>query len=155
MNQPSRTFTVQASEVIPSCAPSGARVRALLDSGPGLRRHLIDLPAESLLTGTAAPGGELWFVISGHGWLNAGAGPGLALRPDRGLLLPPGLAYQVSPDPADGNELAIDRVGLPEPGADPGSAPAPAVALARDLTECSVEITGDRRFRVLFGPGRD
>jgi quercetin dioxygenase-like cupin family protein len=153
MNQPSRTFTVQASEVNPECAPSGVRVRTLLDSDAGLRRHLIDLPAQSWLTGTAAVGGELWFVINGHGRLDAAGGPGLPLRPDRGLLLPPGLAYRVSQDPADGDELTIDRVGLPDPGA--ASEPPSAMVLARDLTECSVETTGDRRFRVLFGPGLD
>jgi mannose-6-phosphate isomerase-like protein (cupin superfamily) len=159
MNQPSQTFTIQASDVIPSSAPSGVLVRTLLDSDAGLRRHLIDLPAASRLTGTAGAGGELWFVISGRGVLEAGGRPALPLHPDRGLLLPPGLAYQVSPHPAADDELRIDRVGLPDPGADAVVASAvaapPEIALARDLAECSVEITGDRQFRVLFGPGLD
>jgi mannose-6-phosphate isomerase-like protein (cupin superfamily) len=43
----------------------------------------------------------------------------------------------------------MDSVVLPSGGA--GEAGEPAVSA---LGECAVEVTGDRRFRVLFGPGQ-
>jgi quercetin dioxygenase-like cupin family protein len=36
----------------------------------------------------------------------------------------------------------------------PGPAPAGARPAIRDFADCPVETTGDRQFRVLFGPGR-
>ena len=56
-------------------------------------------------------------------------------------------------------ELRIDAVMLPAVDAEPASGASPKAAdrgqpRARDLRACEVETTGDRRFRVLFGPGR-
>jgi len=126
------------------------------------------VPAGSQFTGAAGPGGELWFVIAGLGRLRPGAGPAEPVRPDTGLWLPPGAGYRVS---ADGpGPLTLDAVSLPAgsagqaaagipeqggtgppgPGRGPAEATAPRLA---ELADCPVEVTGDRRFRVLFGPG--
>lgn len=148
--------------------------------GGGLGRRLVDIPAQSELAGTAEARGELWFVIEGEGRLAAGnAGPGLRLRADQGVFLPPGLEYSVHVDGPAG--LSMDVVTLPAEvgddamgadggvgvggvadgggtrGRDAGGAThggdhdGPAT---RDLADCEVETTGDRRFRVLFGPGQ-
>ncbi len=74
--------------------------------------------------------------------------PDAALRPDRGFLLPPGCVYQASAGQAAG--LRLDTVSLPA-----GRGAATGIPLSRDFAECEVETTGDRQFRVLFGPGRD
>jgi len=149
----------------------GARVRTVLDTGAGrggLVRRLVEVPAGSQFTGAAGPGGELWFVIAGLGRLRPGAGPAEPVRPDTGLWLPPGAGYRVS---ADGpGPLTLDAVSLPAgsagqtaagapeqggtgppgPGGGPAGTTAPRLA---ELADCPVEVTGDRRFRVLFGPG--
>jgi len=145
---------------------SGARVRTLLDTGragPGLVRRLAEIPPGVLLGGTAGSAGELWFVISGHGRLDGGGQAGLPLDPDRGLWIPPYLTYRINA--AGSDDLRIDAVtlpaGAPEPrhpaSATPAGHAAPphhAAPQARDLGDCEVETTGDRRFRVLFGPGQ-
>lgn len=124
-----------------------------------LCRHLVDIPARSALAGTARARGELWFVIEGEGRLEAGdGGPGLRLRADQGVFMPPGLEYSVHADGPAG--MRMDMVTLPaapatgsggqrDHGAEDQGGPA-----VRDLGDCEVETTGDRRFRVLFGPGR-
>ena len=144
----------------------GARVRTLLDTGragPGLVRRLAEIPPGALLDGTAGSAGELWFVISGHGRLDGDGQAGLPLDADRGLWIPPYLTYRINAaGPAD---LRIDAVtlpaGAPEPGGPAGATaaghaepPDRAAPRARDLDDCEVERTGDRRFRVLFGPGQ-
>jgi quercetin dioxygenase-like cupin family protein len=76
--------------------------------------------------------------------------------PDRGLWIPSGSAYEVACEGAAG--LRFEQVALPtpvsawnaRPAIDAGGAP-----LSRDLRDCPAETTGDRTFRVLFGPGRD
>jgi quercetin dioxygenase-like cupin family protein len=125
----------------------------------GLIRRIVELEAGSRLDGEAGAGGELWFVISGTGQLHAGptatntaADPADAdLRPDRGLWLPPGSRYTVQAGP--GATLRLDLVALP--GDVAAGTAGPAALLVRDLSDCPVETTGDRKFRVLFGPGRD
>ena len=81
---------------------------------------------------------------------------GLPLSRDRGLWLPPGAAYQVQA--ADGGELGLDIVSLPAPDSGsqgPGSeAPGGGAPASRDFADCEIETTGDRQFRVVFGPGR-
>jgi len=67
--------------------------------------------------------------------------------PDRGLLMPPGTGYEVAC--AGAGDLRIDVVALPRGSALRGD------LLCRDLSDCPAETTGDRTFRVLFGPGRD
>lgn len=127
--------------------------------GPGLVRTLVELRPFGRHTGVAGAGGELWFVIDGSGRLEVGGAPGPALVRDRGLWIPAGTAYQLESDGA--GSLRLDIVALPATGTWPteGNARPAAdgadVLRSRDLQDCPVEVTGDRRFRVLFGPGRD
>jgi mannose-6-phosphate isomerase-like protein (cupin superfamily) len=143
----------------------GAGVRTLLDTGragPGLVRRLAEIPPGALLDGTAGSAGELWFVISGHGRLDSEGQGGLPLAPDRGLWIPPYLTYRINA--AGSADLRIDAVTLPAGAPAPGrpggtaaaghAAPDQGTPQARDLDDCEVETTGDRRFRVLFGPGQ-
>jgi mannose-6-phosphate isomerase-like protein (cupin superfamily) len=139
-------------------------VRTVLDTGAGrdgLRRRLAEVSPGSQFDGTAGPGGELWFMIAGAGRLGSGDGPAMPVRSDTGVWLPPGTPFCLRAGRAGG--LRLDSVLLPadaageaRPGA-PGRAgapgPAPVPQLSR-LRDCPVQVTGDRRFRVLFGPGR-
>lgn len=156
---------VRAEDVHADRTATGARVRILMESGSGgisLARRLVDVPPGSQFDGVAGTAGELWFVIDGGGRLDVISSPGVAVRPDQGFWIPPGARYQLHSDgPAD---LRLDAVTLPtatlptatrEP-ADRAGAQAvdPGLPLVRDLHECEVETTGNRQFRVLFGPGR-
>jgi quercetin dioxygenase-like cupin family protein len=118
-------------------------------AGTGLARQLASVPAGSRFSGTAGPGGELWFVTAGAGWLDAGGLAGVPLGRDTGVWLPPGTGYQLLAGPEA--DVRVDQVLLPASSAPPGRAGAPQVTRAGD---CAVERTGDRRFRVLLGPGR-
>jgi len=87
-------------------------------------------------------------VIDGRGLLTSGPGPAAPIRPDTALWLPPGVPYCLA---ADGpGPLTLDSVTLPPGPAAGDTAAAPALA---ELADRPVEVTGDRRFRVLFGPG--
>jgi mannose-6-phosphate isomerase-like protein (cupin superfamily) len=128
-------------------------------SGDGLVRTLAELPPHGRHVGAAGAGGELWFVIEGSGQLDLDGSPELALMPDRGVRIPAGAAYQVE---AHGpGDLRIDIVAMPGPASAPTDGDARLTTeetdalLSRDVTDCDVETTGDRKFRVLFGPGRD
>jgi mannose-6-phosphate isomerase-like protein (cupin superfamily) len=127
--------------------------------GSGLVRTLAEVPPGGRHAGTAGVGDELWFVIEGSGYLNLGDSPGPALLPDLGLRIPAGTAYELQADGVD--VLRVDIVALPDPATAASSAEARETAddtdlpIYRDLRDCAVETTGDRRFRVLFGPGRD
>lgn len=140
----------------------GAVARTVLDTGAGpegLLRRLVQAPPGGRFEGTAGPGGELWFLIEGTGRLALPAGPARAVRPDTGLWLPPGTGYRLDA----GGPLRLDCVRLPAGAAGRarlaararaaagGQAPVPRL---RELRDCPVQVTGDRRFRVLFGPGR-
>jgi mannose-6-phosphate isomerase-like protein (cupin superfamily) len=126
--------------------------------GSGLVCTLAVVPPGGRHLGAAGAGGELWFVISGSGRLELGGTPGPALVPDRGLRIPAGTRYQLECDGA--NLLRLEIVALPgrSPWPPAGSTrPAAAGAdqpISRDLQDCPAETTGDRTFRVLFGPGR-
>ena len=130
----------------------GARVHTVLDTGAGrdgLVRRLVEVPTGSRFEGAAGPGGELWFVIAGAGRLSPeAAGQAMPVRRDTGLWLPPGTGYRVSPDGPD--PLRLDSVSLPAGAGAPADATGPRRS---ELADCPVEVTGDRRFRVLFGPG--
>jgi quercetin dioxygenase-like cupin family protein len=130
--------------------------------GAGLVRTLAALPPGGRHTGAAGAGGELWFVIEGSGRLGLNGTPGPALVPDRGLQIPAGAAYQL--DDVGVGGLRLDIVALPAPSfvpagpTGPTARPAAGAAdplLSRDVRDCPEETTGDRKFRVLFGPGRD
>jgi mannose-6-phosphate isomerase-like protein (cupin superfamily) len=128
-----------------------------MTAGQHFVRRLAQVPAGSQVDGTAGTAGELWFVLDGTGRLEVEGHPGLHLCQDRGLWIPPGAPWRVE---ADGRaELRFDAVSLPVEAGEAGDRASPAGAdsgrpLARDLRECDVETTGDRHFRVLFGPGR-
>jgi mannose-6-phosphate isomerase-like protein (cupin superfamily) len=138
----------------------GAVVRTILDNGAGhegLLRRLVEVSPGSRFAGTAGPGGELWFVIAGTGRLASGDRPAMPVRRDTGVWLPPRAGYRLH---ADGpGLLRLDSVALPAGAADQDgtaaqgrarSAPAPRLS---ELVGCAVHVTGDRQFRVLFGPG--
>lgn len=137
----------------------GARLTVLARTGTdgsGLVRTLAEIPPGGRHVGKAAAGGELWFVIEGSGRLDIDGARGPALVPDRGLRVPAGADYQLESNEAD--LLRLDMVALPAASAEGDALPpvgGGAEPLSRDLRACPVETTGDRKFRVLFGPGRD
>jgi mannose-6-phosphate isomerase-like protein (cupin superfamily) len=168
-----RAALVDTTDIPAETLASGATVRPVLDvagaAGGRLARRLVTVPAGGTYAGTAGPAGELWFVTSGRGTL-AGPGPSaVPVAPEHGIALPPGTPYRLAAEPArQTGDLIIDAVTLPAPPgtapsgtapsgtAPPGSGPAGAdasVSRVADLRECAVEVTGDRQFRVLFGPG--
>ena len=117
------------------------------------------LDAGSRFEGAAGPGGELWFVIAGLGRLSPRTGPcqcrsaatpGCGCRPARPTACPPTAGRAQA-----GRRLAARRdrrraaTGADGPSA-PGDTAEPRLS---ELGDCPVEVTGDRRFRVLFGPG--
>jgi mannose-6-phosphate isomerase-like protein (cupin superfamily) len=130
-------------------------VRTLVDTAPGrdgLVRRRVEVPPGSRVEAVAGPGGELWYVIDGAGLLTSGDGPAAAVRRDTALWLPPGARYRLA---AGGPErLTLDSVTLPAGPAAGRAAPGgPAQPRLSELGDRPVEVTGDRRFRVLFGPG--
>jgi mannose-6-phosphate isomerase-like protein (cupin superfamily) len=144
---------VRADSVPVELTETGAGVKLLLDTGtdsPGLVRRLVTVPPGVRFAGTAGAAGDLWFVLAGAARLELDGAAGPELSEDRGLLLPPGAVYDLA---ATGTgELRLDIVTLPS--THPPSPSDPPLASARDLAACDVETTGDRKFRVLFGPGR-
>lgn len=166
----SSATVVRAADVQPARTATGASVRLLLDAsaapgsttpgpGPGLVRRLVDVPPRARFDGVAGVAGELWFVIEGSGRLDAGGHPGLPLSADHGVWIPPGAPFRLSAEGPAG--LRLDAVTLPAAAdsAPDGSTPADSALdgstpAACDLRGCEVETTGDRQFRVLFGPGR-
>jgi mannose-6-phosphate isomerase-like protein (cupin superfamily) len=149
---------VRAAEIPAERDAGGASIRTLLDTGsdgPGLLRRRVDMPRKSSFSGRAGEAGELWFVIEGTGQLDITGQPGAPLRADRGLFVPPGTDFRVLA--GEDAELRLDLVSLPAPG-EAGAAdsdPDGGALRSRDLAECEIETTGDRQFRVLFGPERD
>jgi mannose-6-phosphate isomerase-like protein (cupin superfamily) len=142
-------------------AGADATVRTVLDTGGGLVRRQVEVPAGAHHAGSAGPGGELCFVIEGDGQLGSAAAPGRPVRPGTGVWLPPGTSYSLAA--AGPGPLRLDSVLLPAsaPGAEldgtgaDGTGPDGAAGpLLADLAEQPVEITGDREFRVLFAPGQ-
>ncbi|HEY2690415.1 MAG TPA: cupin domain-containing protein [Streptosporangiaceae bacterium] len=131
--------------------PADADADAGHDAAPAagaLTRRLVTVTPGGRFGGAAGPGGELWFVIAGAGRLDAGQWAGTPLGRDTGLWLPPEAEYRLDAGP-DG--VSLDVVALP---AGPAQAQEPAAPRMSQLRDCAVEQTGDRRFRVLLGPGR-
>ncbi len=125
-------------------------VRTLVDTAPGgdgLVRRRVEMPSESRVEAAAGPGGELWYVIDGAGSLTCGDGPAAPIGRDAALWLPPGARYRLT---AGAGMLTMDSVTLPGGTGIPDGTGVPRLAR---LEDCAVEMTGDRRFRVLFGPG--
>ncbi|HLX50967.1 MAG TPA: cupin domain-containing protein [Streptosporangiaceae bacterium] len=128
--------------------------RPTLDTGAQgqqtLSRQPVEVPPGRWCEGTAGPGGELWFVIAGAGRLESPAIDDTPIRRDTGLWLPPGVDYRIHSGGPDA--LRLDRVTLPAGviGQAGTGGPVPRVS---ELSECAMEVTGNRRFRVLFGPG--
>ena len=125
-------------------------VRTLVDTAPGrdgLVRRRVEMPPGSRVEAAAGPGGELWYVIDGAGALASGDRPGTPIRRDTALWLPPGARYRLT---ATAGMLTMDSVTLPAATGAGDETGAPRLA---HLADCAVEATGDRRFRVLFGPG--
>lgn len=126
--------------------------------GSGLIRTLAVVPPRRRHVGVAGAGGELWFVIEGSGSLKVDGAPAPALVADRGFWIPAGAAYELACSAA--GSLRIDFVALPGGISRPAggnirpAAGGAAAPFSRDLRDCPVETTGDREFRVLFGPGR-
>ncbi|MDR2986579.1 MAG: cupin domain-containing protein [Nocardiopsaceae bacterium] len=152
-----RGAVVQADQVPAETSAGGAIVRTLLDTGgggPGLVRRRVDMPSRTGYSGTAGQAGEMWFVIRGTGQLEVAGQPGPQLRPDRAIWVPPGSGYQVLAEEA--NDLRLDTVALPEGGASEAATAEQASRPLqdRDFADCEIEMTGDRQFRVLFGPGK-
>lgn len=126
----------------------GAMARTVLDAGPGrLARQLAEIPPGARFEAAAGPGGELWYVIAGTGGLAHGTGPAAALRPGTAVWLPPGTRCGLT---AAADMLTMDCVTLPAGTVAPDEAGEPRLAR---LEDCAVEVTGDRKFRVLLGPG--
>jgi len=137
----------------------------------GLARRMISVPPGSRFEGTASSGGELWFMIAGSGRLGTGGPgqtglgqpglgqpglgqPGVPVARDTGMWLPPRCRYRLDAD----SDIRLDAVALPAaelPAAElPAAAASAQTPRVVQLADCEVEQTGDRRFRVLFGPGR-
>jgi quercetin dioxygenase-like cupin family protein len=127
--------------------------------GSGLICTLAVVPPRRHHVGAAGAGGQLWFVIEGSGSLKVDGAPAPALVADRGLWIPAGAAYELACSGTD--RLCIGFVALPAGTPWPAgsnirrAADGAAAPFSRDLRDCAVETTGDRKFRVLFGPGRD
>jgi quercetin dioxygenase-like cupin family protein len=147
-----RAADIQADEL-----SQGTSVKTLIRTGggePGLDRRLADLAPGARLSGDAGPGGQMWFVIAGSGQLELTGRASVRLEPDRAVLVPPDSAYQALAGLGAG--LRLDIVSLPaaSTGGHRGASQDPVAPLSRDFGECEIETTGDRQFRVLFGPGK-
>jgi mannose-6-phosphate isomerase-like protein (cupin superfamily) len=160
----------------------GVLVRTLLDTGAGrdgLVRRRVEVPPGSRVQAVAGPGGGLWYAMAGHGVVTSGTGPEMPIRRDTALWLPPGTRCHLAAGAAE--PLTLDSVTLPAgPVTADGTAPDDTAARSTaadsaaqalggaagprssgeaaeprlsELGDCAVEVTGDRRFRVLFGPG--
>src|SRR6185437_4739778 len=112
-----RTWAGEAEGEAAVTAGTGATVRTVLDTGVGLVRRQVEVPAGARHAGAAGPGGELCFVIDGAGQLSSAAAPDRPVRPDTGLWLPPGTSYSLAA--AGPGPLRMDSVLLPAPGTEP------------------------------------
>jgi mannose-6-phosphate isomerase-like protein (cupin superfamily) len=127
--------------------------------GSGLTCTSAVVPPRRRHAGVAGAGGELWFVIEGSGSLEVDGAPAPALVADRGFKIPAGAAYELGGSAT--GRLRMYVVAVPGGKSWPDgrdirpAAGGAAAPFSRDLRDCPVETTGDRKFRVLFGPGRD
>ncbi|MGH3404900.1 MAG: cupin domain-containing protein [Streptosporangiaceae bacterium] len=142
------------TDIHPQQTRSGAVARVMLDAagaGGHLVRRLVDVEPDSGHAGTAGAGGELWFVIAGTADLEVD-GAVVRAGPSQGVRVPGGADYRLRP--AGREPVELDVVSLPGPLVHADGPDAEAGPAVVDLDDCEVETTGNRRFRVLFGPGR-
>ena len=150
-----RAVVVRTADIPASQTADGVSLRTLLDTGSGepsrsgLVRRLVEVAPRTEFSGRSARAGEVWFIIQGTGQLAMTGQPGVLLCADRGLLLQPGSEYEVH---AGDEGLRLDVVSFPSSGDEDAAG---GGLVSRDFSECPIETTGDRQFRVLFGPGRD
>jgi mannose-6-phosphate isomerase-like protein (cupin superfamily) len=146
-------------EIRPETTELGAITRTMLDAAGvagRLVRRLVDVPRGAAYAGRAAPAGELWFVLSGTARLELdgpAGGSATAVQAGRyhGVRVPPGAWYRLTaagPEPVELDVVALPAGAGPDDGGEPGG------ALVTNVEDCAAEMTGDRRFRVVFGPGR-
>ncbi len=120
--------------------------------GGRLVRRQVEVPAGAAYAGTAEGAGQLWFVISGQGELDHGRPVGA----EHGIRVPGGCGYRLEAAAAG---LRLDVVELPgdatvAAGSPAAGSPAAGQVAVAALADRESEWTGDRRFRVLFGPGQ-
>ena len=150
-------------------AGTGAMVRTVLDTGGGLVRRQVEVPAGGRHAGAAGPGGELCFVIEGAGQLSSGTVPGqtgpaghrrvaaarhqllAGRRRARAAATGQRAAARVRARPGAGTEPEREPDGTEPDSTGPDGTGGPLLA---DLAGQPAEITGDRQFRVLFAPGQ-
>jgi mannose-6-phosphate isomerase-like protein (cupin superfamily) len=108
--------------------PPGARYRLDADGPGALRLDAVSLPADAVGPGGAAGPGAARAAPVSEG---AGSVPGGAAVSAAAAALSRGVA-------AEDRSGGVAGAGLPR---------------LAELRDCPVEVTGDRRFRVLFGPG--
>ncbi|HEX5290450.1 MAG TPA: cupin domain-containing protein [Streptosporangiaceae bacterium] len=150
-----------AADIPGETVASGATVRPVLDvagaAGGRLARRLVTVPAGKAYAGTAGAAGELWFVTSGSGSLETG-GRVAAVGAEHGVAVAPGTGYRLTAAaaPRADGVLVVDIVTLPvvsEAAVSEPFVPEAAGVQVTDVRDCAAEVTGDREFRVLFGPG--
>ncbi|MGH3201920.1 MAG: cupin domain-containing protein [Streptosporangiaceae bacterium] len=157
---PDTTGIVRRPEHVPAdaLAPGVTAAQMLNDEHGcrGLHQRRLRFASGAALTGTAGGRGEAWYVISGSGALEVGAGAdgsveasgSVDLRPGTAVWLSPALGYRAVAGPRDGagdlEVLAITVRAQAEPG--------PALHVTT-LAASPVERTGNREFRVLLSAG--
>ena len=142
------------TDIHPQQGGSGALTRVMLDTagaGGHLVRRLVDVDPDAAHAGTAGAGGELWFVIAGAAELEVD-GAVVQAGPRQGVRVPGGAEFRLRP--AGREPVQLDVVSLPGAVVSAEGYEAEAGPAVVDLEDCAVETTGNRRFRVLFGPGR-
>lgn len=150
-------------DIKPETTELGAITRTMLDAAGvagRLVRRLVDVPPGAAYAGRAAPAGELWFVLGGTARLELADAAGearTAVQAGRyhGVRVPPGARYRLTaagPEPVELDAVALPAGAGADAGADVGGEPGGAVVT--NVEDCAAEMTGDRRFRVVFGPGR-
>jgi mannose-6-phosphate isomerase-like protein (cupin superfamily) len=164
---------VLSTDIPPKRLPGGALGRTLVSTSAdttGLVKRLIEIPPAAGYSGQAGRdagggaggAGELWFVLGGSGRLEVDGQPdgGRRLSARQGVLLPEGARFRVVADGPEPLRLDISMLGAPATGQSAtggdggggGGAAEDGGARVADLADCEVQVTGDREFRVLFGP---
>jgi mannose-6-phosphate isomerase-like protein (cupin superfamily) len=110
----------------------------------GLHQRRLRLEGGVALAGTASGRGEAWYVISGSGELDTGAGGSAELRPGTAVWLPSSARFRLR------CRSDLEVLAITVQAGEAGSEPAVRVTTLEDRP---VERTGDREFRVLLSEG--